>query len=109
MASVRRHCVTTSHFIRYAAWLKVVPARRGHPRKKGALSNYKKAADEPDDHAIGRSRGGLTTKIHAPRWWARLSWENGGMGTATVSYEGHRYPRDERERQQGSVGQLKER
>ena len=32
---------------------------------QGALSNYKKAADEPDDHAIGRSRGGLTTKIHA--------------------------------------------
>ncbi|MFV4709678.1 IS5 family transposase, partial [Mycobacterium tuberculosis] len=31
----------------------------------GALSNYKKSADEPDDHAIGRSRGGLTTKIHA--------------------------------------------
>jgi putative transposase len=29
------------------------------------LSNYKKAPDEPDDHAIGRSRGGLTTKIHA--------------------------------------------
>ncbi|MFK0174114.1 IS5 family transposase [Streptomyces sp. NPDC090306] len=27
-------------------------------RKKGAL------AGEPDDHAIGRSRGGLTTKIH---------------------------------------------
>jgi putative transposase len=32
---------------------------------RGALSNYKKAADEPEDHAIGRSRGGLTTKIHA--------------------------------------------
>jgi transposase len=32
---------------------------------RGALSNYKKAPDEPDDHAIGRSRGGLTTKIHA--------------------------------------------
>jgi putative transposase len=32
---------------------------------RGALSNYRKAADEPDDHAIGRSRGGLTTKIHA--------------------------------------------
>jgi transposase len=29
------------------------------------LSNYTKSADEPDDHAIGRSRGGLTTKIHA--------------------------------------------
>ena len=35
------------------------------PCAQGALSNYKKAADEPDDHAIGRSRGGLTTKIHA--------------------------------------------
>ena len=32
---------------------------------QGALSNYKKSAEEPDDHAIGRSRGGLTTKIHA--------------------------------------------
>lgn len=32
---------------------------------QGALSNYTKAAEEPDDHAIGRSRGGLTTKIHA--------------------------------------------
>jgi putative transposase len=32
---------------------------------QGALSNYKKSADEPQDHAIGRSRGGLTTKIHA--------------------------------------------
>jgi transposase len=32
---------------------------------QGALSNYTNAADEPDDHAIGRSRGGLTTKIHA--------------------------------------------
>ncbi len=41
---------------------------RAHARtrwQKGALSNYKKSADEPDDHAIGRSRGGLTTKIHA--------------------------------------------
>ena len=26
--------------------------------------NYKKSADEPADHAIGRSRGGLTTKNH---------------------------------------------
>ena len=32
---------------------------------QGALSNYKKSPDEPDEHAIGRSRGGLTTKIHA--------------------------------------------
>ncbi|KBB43467.1 transposase [Mycobacterium tuberculosis M1914] len=39
------------------------PARTRSPQ--GALSNYKKSADEPDDHAIGRSRGGLTTKIHA--------------------------------------------
>ena len=31
---------------------------------RGALSNYKKFGDEPLDHAIGRSRGGLTTKNH---------------------------------------------
>lgn len=31
----------------------------------GAKSNYKISPDEPDDHAIGRSGGGLTTKIHA--------------------------------------------
>jgi transposase len=39
-------------------------ARSDTLAKGGALSYYKKAADEPDDHAIGRSRGGLTTKIH---------------------------------------------
>lgn len=32
---------------------------------QGALSNYRFLPNEPDDHAIGRSRGGLTTKIHA--------------------------------------------
>jgi putative transposase len=37
-------------------------------RLKGAGSNYKIPADlpaEPDDHGLGRSRGGLTTKVHA--------------------------------------------
>jgi transposase len=29
------------------------------------VSNDKKRAEEPDDHALGRSRGGLSTKIHA--------------------------------------------
>lgn len=29
------------------------------------MSNDKNLLDEPADHAIGRSRGGLTTKIHA--------------------------------------------
>lgn len=45
---------------------------RGHCRRRrrtqGARSNDKKSLarqDEPDDHAIGRSRGGLTTKTHA--------------------------------------------
>jgi putative transposase len=33
---------------------------------QGAGSNYKnQRAVEPDDHALGRSRGGLSTKIHA--------------------------------------------
>jgi len=31
---------------------------------QGAGSNYKKHGAEPSDHAIGRSRGGLTTKNH---------------------------------------------
>lgn len=33
---------------------------------QGAESNYtNSASNEPEDHALGRSRGGLTTKIHA--------------------------------------------
>ena len=35
------------------------------PAAQGELSNYKNLLAEPEDHAIGRSRGGLTTKIHA--------------------------------------------
>src|SRR3546814_3853771 len=41
---------------------------RGRRRTQGALRNDKNSGlrgDEPDDHAIGRSRGGLTTKTHA--------------------------------------------
>ena len=42
------------------------PPVRPLPRTQGAESNYKNSAiAEPDDHALGRSRGGLTTKIHA--------------------------------------------
>ncbi|WP_262927697.1 IS5 family transposase [Microbacterium sp. NIBRBAC000506063] len=33
-------------------------------RDTGALSNHKNSRVEPPDHAIGRSRGGLTTKLH---------------------------------------------
>ncbi len=34
------------------------------PRHAGVSSNYENLLDEPADHAIGRSRGGLTTKAH---------------------------------------------
>jgi transposase len=34
------------------------------PRVTGASSNYKMFGEEPSDHAIGRCRGGLTTKSH---------------------------------------------
>ena len=34
-------------------------------RSQGALSNYTNLRLEPADHALGRSRGGWTTKIHA--------------------------------------------
>jgi transposase len=43
-------------------------ARRGRRRTQGARWSYKNPlewGDEPDDHGIGRSRGGLTTKTHA--------------------------------------------
>ena len=35
------------------------------PKSQGAGSNYTIPRPEPDDHALGRSRGGWTTKIHA--------------------------------------------
>jgi transposase len=41
-----------------------VPARPPW-RSQGAESSYTFSPDEPADHALGRSRGGLTTKIHA--------------------------------------------
>ena len=34
------------------------------PATQGARSNYKNLLAEPADHALGRSRGGLSTKIH---------------------------------------------
>jgi transposase len=43
------------------------PASSGQPgATQGAESNYKNLAGEPEplDHALGRSRGGLSTKIH---------------------------------------------
>ena len=49
--STPRSCVSTS-------------TARPCPGTQGARSNYKKFGDEPADHAIGRSRGGLTTKTH---------------------------------------------
>lgn len=42
-----------------------MPLAPSAARTQGAPSNYKKLENEPLDHAIGRSRGGLTTKIHA--------------------------------------------
>ena len=40
------------------------PPARARLATQGGQSNYTKYPDEPDDHAIGRSRGGLSTKIH---------------------------------------------
>jgi putative transposase len=37
---------------------------RTSPATRGAGSNYKNPGIEPPDHGIGRSRGGLSTKIH---------------------------------------------
>jgi transposase len=38
--------------------------RRTSPATQGARSNYNNPREEPPDHGLGRSRGGLSTKIH---------------------------------------------
>jgi putative transposase len=40
------------------------PPSAGRRSSPGARPNYKDPAGEPADHALGRSRGGWTTKIH---------------------------------------------
>lgn len=42
-----------------------MPLAREPWATQGAQSNYTNLVDEPADHALGRSRGGWTTKIHA--------------------------------------------
>ena len=42
----------------------LISTRRTFLATQGAESNYKDLSAEPSDHAIGRSRGGLSTKIH---------------------------------------------
>lgn len=44
-----------------------ISTRPEHPPRatQGARSNYTNLPGEPGDHALGRSRGGFTTKIHA--------------------------------------------
>lgn len=42
-----------------------ISTARTWPAPQWDLSNYTNLRQEPPDHAIGRSRGGLTTKIHA--------------------------------------------
>jgi hypothetical protein len=37
----------------------------GHQGARSGYTNSRIVAGEPPDHALGRSRGGLTTKIHA--------------------------------------------
>ena len=49
-------------------WCARISTRPAHQQiaTQGADPNYKnRCAVEPDDHALGRSRGGLSTKIHA--------------------------------------------
>jgi len=41
-----------------------ISTQRASPASQGAGSSYKNLQVEPPDHGIGRSRGGLSTKIH---------------------------------------------
>jgi transposase len=53
----------------WCRWTQRLPARTSTPRAharpaQGALPNHKILRPEPDDHALGRSRGGWSTKTH---------------------------------------------
>ena len=54
---------------------------------QGARSNYKNLPGEPVDHALGRSRGGWTTKIHAltDQWCSLARSLNFGLATMLLS------------------------
>jgi transposase len=41
-----------------------ISTARPWPATQGARSNYTNLCEEPADHGVGRSRGGLSTKIH---------------------------------------------
>ena len=42
----------------------LISTQRTSPATQGASSNHTKPWVEPPDHALGRSRGGLTSKVH---------------------------------------------
>jgi transposase len=56
----------------WSGWSRSTPPWRGHtstppehaPAPQGAGSNHRIPRPEPDDHALGRSRGGWSTKTH---------------------------------------------
>jgi transposase len=63
----------------------LVHRRHEHPRHPSGLGRWKKGGpDEPLDHALGKSRGGLTTKL-------LLVCDANGLGLATVALPGHRH------------------
>lgn len=55
---------TASRVHQHAANLSREVSLRSCPATRGDVTNYKRQPVEPVDHAIGRSRGGLTTNLH---------------------------------------------
>jgi hypothetical protein len=49
------------------------------------IGQYKKFGDEPPDHAIGRSRGGLTTKNHLVCDATAAAGQSTSAATASIS------------------------
>jgi len=77
-----------------------VHRRHGHPRQQGRRRGgpraEKKVADEPADHALGRSRGGFGTKVH-------LVCDGRGVPLAAVLTPGQRHESTQLERALGEV------
>ena len=78
----------------------MVHRRHGHPRQQGRRRGgpraEKKAAAEPPDHALGRSRGGFGTKVH-------LVCDGRGVPLAAVVTPGQRHESTQLERALGEV------
>ncbi|MFJ8667358.1 IS5 family transposase [Streptomyces sp. NPDC093600] len=81
-----QHLQAQADTVGYIDWLVQIDSTVVRAHQHAAATGRKGAplADEPDDHALGRSRGGLTTKIH-------LACDSKGRPLAVLVTPGQRH------------------